>query len=89
MTESASTPRLRTTFAVYLALVGATAIAGPRALPASGYYFAGITGFVCVALACLGASTKFWTKGALVRPSISLKPYRKAPPPSDSGRQPK
>jgi protein-S-isoprenylcysteine O-methyltransferase Ste14 len=54
MTDSASTPRLRTTFAIYLALVGATAIAGPRALPASGYYIAGVAGFVCVALACLG-----------------------------------
>ena len=54
MTESASTPRLRATFAIYLALVGATAIIGPRAIPAGWHYLAGATGFICVALACLG-----------------------------------
>lgn len=54
MTESASTPRLRTTFAIYVALVAATAIVGPRQIPAGWHYLAGAAGFVCVALACLG-----------------------------------
>ena len=54
MTESASTPRLRTTFAIYVALVAATAIVGPREIPAGWHYLAGAAGFVCVALACLG-----------------------------------
>ena len=54
MTESASTPRLRVTFAVYLALVAATAVLGPREIGAWAYYATGIAGFLCVALACLG-----------------------------------
>ncbi len=54
MTESASTPRLRTTFAIYLALVAATAVVGPRDLPAGWNYLTGIAGFACVAVACLG-----------------------------------
>jgi protein-S-isoprenylcysteine O-methyltransferase Ste14 len=54
MTESASTPRLRATFAIYLALVAATAILGPREIGAWAYYCTGIAGFLCVALACLG-----------------------------------
>jgi protein-S-isoprenylcysteine O-methyltransferase Ste14 len=54
MTESASTPRLRATFVIYVALVVATAIVGPRAIPAGWHYFAGAAGFVCVVLACLG-----------------------------------
>jgi protein-S-isoprenylcysteine O-methyltransferase Ste14 len=54
MTESASTPRLRTTFAIYLALIPVTAFVGPEAVPASVYYAANALGFVCVVLACLG-----------------------------------
>jgi protein-S-isoprenylcysteine O-methyltransferase Ste14 len=54
MTESASTPRLRATFAIYLALVAATAVVGPREIPLAWHYLAGFTGFLCVALACLG-----------------------------------
>jgi protein-S-isoprenylcysteine O-methyltransferase Ste14 len=54
VTESASTPRLRATFATYLALVAATTVVGPREIPAGWSYFAGIVGFLCVALACLG-----------------------------------
>jgi protein-S-isoprenylcysteine O-methyltransferase Ste14 len=54
MTESASTPRLRVTFAIYLALVAATAVWGPREIGAWAYYASGIAGFLCVALACLG-----------------------------------
>jgi protein-S-isoprenylcysteine O-methyltransferase Ste14 len=54
MTDSASTPRLRVTFAIYTALIVATAIVGGRQLPAWLYYFMSIAGFVCVALACLG-----------------------------------
>jgi protein-S-isoprenylcysteine O-methyltransferase Ste14 len=54
MTESASTPRLRATFAIYLGLIAATAVVGPRAVGAWTYYLTGIAGFVCVALACLG-----------------------------------
>jgi protein-S-isoprenylcysteine O-methyltransferase Ste14 len=54
MTDSASTPRLRTTFAIYVALVAATAIIGPREIPAGWNYLAGAAGFICVALACLG-----------------------------------
>src|SRR5688572_7054363 len=54
MTESASTPRLRATFAIYLGLVAATAVVGPREVGAGAYYVTGIAGFVCVALACLG-----------------------------------
>jgi protein-S-isoprenylcysteine O-methyltransferase Ste14 len=54
MTESASTPRLRATFAIYLALVATTAIIGPREIPLALHYLAGFAGFLCVALACLG-----------------------------------
>jgi protein-S-isoprenylcysteine O-methyltransferase Ste14 len=54
MTESASTPRLQATFAIYLALVAATAVWGPREVGAAAYYSSGIAGFLCVALACLG-----------------------------------
>jgi protein-S-isoprenylcysteine O-methyltransferase Ste14 len=54
MTESASTPRLRATFAIYLALVAATAVLGPREIGAWTYYATGTAGFLCVALACLG-----------------------------------
>ncbi len=54
MTESASTPRLRATFAIYLALVAATAVIGPREIPAGWHYLLGFTGFLFVALACLG-----------------------------------
>jgi protein-S-isoprenylcysteine O-methyltransferase Ste14 len=58
MTESASTPRLRATFAIYLALVAATAVIGPREIPLAWHYLAGFAGFLCVALACLG---RIWT----------------------------
>jgi protein-S-isoprenylcysteine O-methyltransferase Ste14 len=54
MTESASTPRLRTTFAIYLALIPVTAFVGPEVVPASVYYAANALGFVCVVIACLG-----------------------------------
>ena len=54
MTESASTPRLRATFAIYLGLVVATAVVGPRKVSPGTYYVTGIAGFLCVALACLG-----------------------------------
>lgn len=54
MTESASTPRLRATFAIYLALVVATALVGPRDVASWWYYGAGVIGFLCIALACLG-----------------------------------
>lgn len=54
MTESASTPRLRATFATYLALVAATTVVGPREIAMGVSYLAGIAGFLCVALACLG-----------------------------------
>jgi len=54
MTESASTPRLRATFAIYVGLIAATAVIGPREIPAGWYYVVGVAGFICVALACLG-----------------------------------
>jgi protein-S-isoprenylcysteine O-methyltransferase Ste14 len=54
LTESASTPRVRTTFAIYLALVAATSVIGPRDVTATWYYLTGALGFVCVAIACLG-----------------------------------
>ena len=54
MTESASTPRLRATFAIYLALVASTAVVGPDHVASTWYYLSGAAGFVCVALACLG-----------------------------------
>jgi hypothetical protein len=67
MTESASTPRLRATFAIYLALVAATTVVGPHSIPSAGYYFAGLAGFVLVAIACLGRMEEFQThvRGAL------------------------
>src|SRR6188472_3602806 len=54
MTESASTPRLRTTFAIYLALIAATTVVGSREIPLSWHYATGAAGFLCVALAVLG-----------------------------------
>ena len=54
MTESASTPRLRATFAIYLALLAAAAFVGPTQVPPAWYYGSGIAGFLCVMLACLG-----------------------------------
>jgi protein-S-isoprenylcysteine O-methyltransferase Ste14 len=54
MTESASTPRLRATFAIYVALVAATAVVGPVDVTPATYYATGIAGFLCVAAACLG-----------------------------------
>ena len=54
MTESPSTPRLRATFAIYVALIIATVIVGPRQVPPWLYYSLSIAGFVCVTLACLG-----------------------------------
>lgn len=54
MTESASTPRLRATFAIYIGLVAVTAVWGPRAVGGAAYYASGIAGFLCVALSCLG-----------------------------------
>ena len=58
MTDSASTPRLRATFAIYLALVAASPVIGPDAMSESWYYLTGVLGFACVALACLG---RLWT----------------------------
>jgi protein-S-isoprenylcysteine O-methyltransferase Ste14 len=58
LTESASTPRLRVTFAIYVGLVAAAAVVGPRTLSSSWYYLCGILGFICVAVACLG---RIWT----------------------------
>jgi protein-S-isoprenylcysteine O-methyltransferase Ste14 len=54
MTESASTPRLRATFAIYIGLIAATAFVGPRTLAAGPYYACNVLGFVLVTLACLG-----------------------------------
>ena len=54
MTDSASTPRLRITFAIFLALIGASAFVGPRELPGWHYYGMSAAGFVLVTLACLG-----------------------------------
>ena len=54
MTDSASTPRLRITFAIYVALIATTAIIGPDRLPAWLYYGMSGAGFICVCLACLG-----------------------------------
>ncbi len=54
MTESASTQRLRATFAIYLALIVATVFVGPRIVGSFTYYVTGVLGFLCVALACLG-----------------------------------
>ena len=58
MTESASTPRLRATFAIYLGLVAASAVIGPDTVSDTGYYVSGALGFLCVSLACLG---RIWT----------------------------
>jgi protein-S-isoprenylcysteine O-methyltransferase Ste14 len=58
LTDSASTPRLRATFAIYLALVAASAVVGPRAVDTTAYYVSGVLGFLCVTLACLG---RLWT----------------------------
>ena len=54
MTESASTPRLRATFAIYLALIAATPVVGAHQIAPGLSYLVGIAGFVCVAIACLG-----------------------------------
>ena len=54
MTESASTPRLRATFAIYLCLVAATPLVGPREIASGLGHLLGIAGFACVTLACLG-----------------------------------
>ena len=54
MTESASSPRLRITFAIYLALIATAAVIGPVAVPGWVYYAMSIAGFVLVCLACLG-----------------------------------
>lgn len=54
MTDSASTPRLRITFAVYVALIATTAIIGPDQLSPWRYYGMSVLGFICVCLACLG-----------------------------------
>jgi protein-S-isoprenylcysteine O-methyltransferase Ste14 len=58
LTESASTPRLRATFAIYLALVAASAVIGPDSVSETWYYLSGVAGFLCVAFACLG---RLWT----------------------------
>ena len=58
LTESASTPRLRATFAIYLGLVAASSVIGPALVPGSWYYLSGVLGFICVAFACL---TRIWT----------------------------
>lgn len=54
MTESASTPRLRITFAVYIALIAATTVVGPDDISGWRYYSMSIAGFLCVGVACLG-----------------------------------
>ena len=54
MTESASTPRLRTTFAIYVALIAATTVLGPQDVAPWLYYGMSLLGFLCVCLACLG-----------------------------------
>ena len=56
--DSASTPRLRVTFAIYVGLVAAAAVVGPDAVSAGWSYTSGTLGFVCVALSCLG---RIWT----------------------------
>jgi len=58
MTDSASTPRLRATFAIYIALIAATTVAGPRELTGWLYYAMSTLGFIFVCLACLG---RIWT----------------------------
>lgn len=54
MTDSASTPRLRITFAIYLALIATTMVVGPKQLGGWLYYAMSLAGFVCVCLGCLG-----------------------------------
>jgi protein-S-isoprenylcysteine O-methyltransferase Ste14 len=54
MTDSASTPRLRATFAIYLALIAAAAIVGPSQMTPAIFHAAGVVGFLLVAFACLG-----------------------------------
>jgi protein-S-isoprenylcysteine O-methyltransferase Ste14 len=54
MTDSASTPRLRITFAIYLALVATAAVIGPKQIAAWQYFAMGVASFVLVCLACLG-----------------------------------
>jgi len=54
LTESASTPRLRATFAIYIGLVAATTVVGPDSMSAAWYYLSGAAGFLCVVIACLG-----------------------------------
>jgi protein-S-isoprenylcysteine O-methyltransferase Ste14 len=54
MTDSASTPRLRATFAIYLALIVTTTTIGPQQQPPWLYYAMSIAGFTCVILAVLG-----------------------------------
>jgi protein-S-isoprenylcysteine O-methyltransferase Ste14 len=49
-----STPRLRATYAIYLALIVATAVVGPHTVSDGWYYLAGALGYLLVALACLG-----------------------------------
>jgi protein-S-isoprenylcysteine O-methyltransferase Ste14 len=58
LTDSASTPRLRATFAIYLGLVASSTVIGPDVVTHTGYYVSGVLGFICVALACLG---RIWT----------------------------
>ena len=58
MTDSASTPRLRATFAIYIALIASTTVIGPSQVPALLYYGMSIAGFILVTLACLG---RIWT----------------------------
>lgn len=58
MTESASTPRLHATFAIYVGLVIATTQVGPGDIPWVPYSLAGLAGLILVALACLG---RIWT----------------------------
>jgi protein-S-isoprenylcysteine O-methyltransferase Ste14 len=58
LTESASTPRLRATFAIYIGLLAATAVIGPAAVAPGWYYVSGAAGFACVVVACLG---RIWT----------------------------
>jgi protein-S-isoprenylcysteine O-methyltransferase Ste14 len=54
MTESASSPRLRITFAIYLALIATSAVLGAEQVAPWRYYAMSLVGFVCVTLACLG-----------------------------------
>jgi protein-S-isoprenylcysteine O-methyltransferase Ste14 len=54
MTDSASTPRLRITFAIYLALIATAALLGPAQVAGWRYYAMSVAGFICVCLACLG-----------------------------------